>query len=183
MSDQGASVVITHHIIKGKEKDYEYWLEEISQVCKNSIGFVDWQIIRPIQGLTFVYTVIIRFNTILNLKNWMESPDRERLINEARPLFAKDDNYVIKSGLDFLFTSDNEKPKVPVRWKQYFVTWSAIYPLSLFIPLIVLPILRYLDFPKNRYLDSIFISGAIVLLMIYVVMPHYTKLIKNWLYK
>ena len=38
MSDQGASVVITHHILKGKEKDYEHWLEEISQVCKSSIG-------------------------------------------------------------------------------------------------------------------------------------------------
>ena len=183
MEDTGASVVITHHIKKDREQDYEQWLIEISQICKSSPGFVDWQIVRPIHGLTFVYTVIIRFNTISNLKNWMESAERKRLINKAMPLFTKHDNYVIKSGLDFLFTPDNEKPKVPVRWKQFFVTWSAIYPLSLLIPLIVLPVLRNLNFPQNRYLDSLFVSGAVVLLMVYVVMPRYTKLIKNRLYK
>lgn len=183
MSNQGASVVITHHIAKGKENDYKRWLEEIRQVCQNSTGFVDWQIIRPIQGLTFVYTTIIRFTTTSDLKSWMESPDRKRLIDKAASLFTKDDNYIIRSGLDFLFTSDTDQPKVPVRWKQYLVTWSAIYPLSLIIPLIVLPILRFFHFPPNRYLDSIFISGVIVLLMIYVIMPRYTKLIKSWLFK
>lgn len=183
MENQGASVVITHHIIKGKEKDYELWLDEISQVCKSSTGFVDWQIIRPINGLTFVYTVIIRFNTISNLKNWMDSSERKRLINKVNPLFAKDDNYVIQSGLDFLFTPDAVKSTPPVRWKQYLVTWSAIYPLSLLIPLVILPILRNLNFPQHRYIDAFFVSATVVFLMVYVVMPHYTKLIKHWLYK
>jgi len=183
MEDQGASVVITHHIIKGKEIEYEQWLNEISPLCRSSMGFVDWQIVRPIPGLTFVYTVIIRFNTISNLKNWMDSPERKRLIEKAAPLFTKDDNYVIKSGLDFLFTSSDEKPKVPARWKQYFITWSAIYPLSVFIPLAILPVLRSMNFPQNRFIDSMFISGIVVFLMVYIVMPNYTKLIKRWLYK
>lgn len=183
MEVQGASVVITHHIIKGKEKNYEQWLLEISQMCKNSAGFIDWQIIRPIPDLTFVYTVIIRFNTISNLKNWMESSERKALIYKATSFFAKDDNYVINSGLDFLFTTNNESPKAPVRWKQYLVTWSAIYPLSLFVPLIILPFFRFVNLPQNHYLESVIVSGTIVCLMVYVIMPHYTKLIKNWLYK
>ncbi|MDN3656208.1 hypothetical protein QWZ08_11255 [Ferruginibacter paludis] len=183
MIDNGASVVITHHIKKGKENEYEQWLIEISEICKSSTGFVDWQIIRPIHDLTYVYTVIIRFNTIANLKSWMESPARKELIQKASLLFAKDDNYIIRSGLDFLFNACNEQPKVPVRWKQYLVTWSAIYPLSLLIPLVILPILRSFNLPQHRYLDAFFISGAIVLLMVYVIMPYYTKLIKAWLYK
>ncbi|MDR6562865.1 MULTISPECIES: antibiotic biosynthesis monooxygenase [unclassified Arcicella] len=183
MENQGASVVITHHIIEGKEEKYEEWLNEIGPICKSSDGFVDWQIIRPIPNLTFIYTVIIRFDSITNLKNWIESSERKQLIEKVTPLFARDDNYVIKSGLDFLFVSETEKPKAPVRWKQYLVTWSAIYPLSLIIPLLILPVLRDLNFPQIRYLDALFISGVIVFLMVYVVMPHYTKLIKNWLYK
>lgn len=183
MEDQGASVVITHHITKGKESEYEQWLDEISPICKASTGFVDWQIIRPIYNLTFVYTVIIRFDTISNLKNWMQSPQRNRLIEKATPLFAKGDNYVIKSGLDFLFTSNNQQPKVPARWRQFLITWSAIYPLSVLIPLAVLPMLRSIHFAQNRYIDSLFISGTVVLLMVYVVMPNYTKLVKKWLYK
>ena len=81
----------------------------------------------------------------------MESDQRKKLIEKAKPLFAKDDNYFIKSGLDFLFPLENEKQKVPVRWKQYLVTWSGIYPLSILVPLIVIPALKTLGFPENKY--------------------------------
>lgn len=183
MEKEGATVVITHHVIEGKYHEYEDWLNEIGPICRSSAGHIDWQIIRPIPTLTYSYTVIIRFDTIENLKNWMESQDRKRLIEKIRPLLVKDDNYYIKSGLDFLFTPENEKVKIPIRWKQYLVTWSAIYPLSLIIPLILLPIIRKVNIPQLRLIDSFFVSGVIVLLMVYLVMPHYTKWIKRWLYK
>jgi len=183
MENQGASVVITHHILQGKEQQYEQWLDEIVPITKHSKGFIDLQIVRPILHLTFVYTVIIRFDTIENLKIWMESKDREILIKKANPFFRKNDNYSIKSGLDFLFNSENQPAKVPVRWKQFLVTWSAIYPLSLLIPFISLPFLRFLKIPANHYLDALANSGLIVFLMVFAVMPNYTKLIRKWLYK
>ncbi|MBE5320102.1 antibiotic biosynthesis monooxygenase [Pedobacter sp. MR2016-19] len=183
MENSGASVVITHHILEGKQKEYEKWLDEILPVSKHATGFIDLQIVRPIPKLTFVYTVIIRFDTIDNLKSWMESQDRKQLIEKASPFFRKNDRYQIKSGLDFLFNAENEGHKVPVRWKQYLVTWSAIYPLSLIIPVLLLPILRWLGIPLNHYFDAFINSGCIVLLMVYVVMPNYTMLIKKWLFK
>ncbi|MCS3531676.1 antibiotic biosynthesis monooxygenase [Chryseobacterium sp. JUb7] len=183
MENQGASVVITHHILDGKQKEYESWLEEIVPLTRHSEGFIDHQIVRPIPDLTFVYTVIIRFDTIAHLKNWMESDARKKLIQKANPFFRKNDRYQIKSGLDFLFTSETEGNKIPVRWKQYLVTWSAIYPLSIIIPLILFPLLRFLKIPANHYSDALVNSGIIVLLMVFVVMPNYTKLIKKWLYK
>lgn len=183
MDKQGASVVITHQIIEGKERDYESWLNEIGPLCRNAAGHLDWQIIRPIPGLTSTYTVIIRFDSTEHLKNWMNSMDRQRLIEKAKPLLDKGDNYSISSGLDFLFTPFQAKTTVPVRWKQYLVTWSAIFPLSVIIPMILLPMLRKLGIPQIRLIDSLIISGTIVLLMVYFVMPSYTKLIKKWLYK
>ena len=183
MENPGASIVITHHILDGKQKEYEKWLDEIVPVSKHSEGFIDLQIVRPIPKLTFVYTVIIRFDTIDHLKSWMESPARERLIEKASPFFRKNDRYQIKSGLDFLFNAENEGNRVPVRWKQYLVTWSAIYPLSLIIPLLLLPLLRSINIPVNHYFDPFINSGVIVLLMVYLVMPNYTKLIKKWLFK
>lgn len=183
MENEGATVVITHHVLDGKHQAYEDWLNEIGPICRNAIGHIDWQIIRPIPSLTYSYTVIIRFDTIENLKNWMESYDRKRLIEKIRPLLFKDDNYFIKTGLDFLFTPNNDKTKIPLRWKQYLVTWSAIYPLSIIIPLILLPLLRILNIPQIRFIDSFFTSGIIVLMMVYIIMPNYTSWIKKWLYK
>jgi antibiotic biosynthesis monooxygenase (ABM) superfamily enzyme len=183
MEKQGASVVINHQIKQGKENEYENWLNEIGPLCRNATGHLDWQIIRPIPTLTSTYTVVIRFDSTEHLKDWMYSQERSRLIEKAEPLLDKGDDYFIKSGLEFLFNPQETKTKVPKRWKQTIVTWSAIYPLSMIIPLIVLPLLRIGDIPKYRAIDSLFISGAIVLLMVYLVMPHYTKLIKKWLYK
>lgn len=182
MENQGASVVINHHIKEGKQKEYEDWLNEIGPICRNAVGNIDWQIIRPIPNLTFIYTIIIRFDTIQNLKNWIESDERKNLIEKVKPLFTKDDNYFIQSGLDFLFQPKNENQKVPLRWKQYLITWSAIYPLSLLIPLLVLPILKMMNFPENKF-NSFFVSGTVVLIMVYLLMPNYTRLIKKWLYK
>ncbi|UFH31859.1 antibiotic biosynthesis monooxygenase [Chryseobacterium sp. C-71] len=183
MENPGASVVITHHILNGKQQEYEKWLEEIVPITKHSEGFIDLQIVRPIPDLTFVYTVIIRFDTINNLKNWIESDSRKKMIEKANPYFRKNDRYQIKSGLDFLFNSENEGRKVPVRWKQYLVTWSAIYPLSILIPLVSIPFLRLLKIPANHYSDGLINSGIIVFMMVFVVMPNYTKLIRKWLYK
>lgn len=45
METQGASVVITHQIIDGKQSEYENWLNEIAPMCKNAVGHLDWQII------------------------------------------------------------------------------------------------------------------------------------------
>ena len=182
MENQGASVVISHYISEGNQKQYEAWLDEIAPICKSSIGFMDWQIIRPIPKITFNYTVIVRFDTIENLKSWMESNDRKQLIEKAKPLLAKDDQYIIKSGLDFLFSPENANQNVPVKWKQYLVTWSAIYPLSLLVPLFVFPILKGLGLPENKFINSFFVSGTVVFIMVYFLMPKYTALIKKWLY-
>jgi uncharacterized protein len=149
LTPSGASVVIMHRVRDGKDSDYDNWLNEIGPLCRASPGHLDWQIIRPIAGLTTTYTVIIRFDTSDHLRQWMGSNDRQRLIERVRPLLATDDDYTIRSGLDFWFTSPDTEVKVAVRWKQFLITWSAIYPLVLGVPLVVIPVLRQLGAPDN----------------------------------
>ncbi len=180
--DQGATVVITHRVREGKHAEYETWLDEIAPLCKASPGHLDWHIVRPIPGLTETYTVIIRFDTAAHLQQWMDSPTRARLIDKVHPLFVTGDDFFVSSGLDFWFTPGGAKAQVPVRWKQYLVTWSAIYPLVLGVPLVVTPLLRRLGVPDNHLLTALAVTGTVVFLMVYVVMPRYTKLIKRWLF-
>jgi len=179
---EGATVVITHRLRQDKQAEYERWVEEISPLCKAAPGYLDWHIIRPIAGLTDTYTVIIRFDTEPHLRQWMESPTRASLIDKARPLFVADDDYVISSGLDFWFTPTSSGAKVPVRWKQYLLTWSAIYPLVLGVPLMVMPVLSALGLADNQLFSTLAITGVVVFLMVYVVMPRYTQLVRRWLF-
>jgi hypothetical protein len=180
--EKGATVVITHHVSEIQQPQYEKWLNEIAPVCKASQGLLDWHIIRPITGLTDTYTVIIRYDNHQNLRNWIESEDRKRLISKIDKLLANQEYVQINSGLDFLFSEVGEKPKTPVRWKQFLITWSAIFPLVVTLPLILLPILRWIKVPDNHLLNTLIVTGAVVSLMVYVVMPRYTKLVRRWLF-
>ena len=181
-ADAGATVVITHRVRNGKHAEYEKWLNEIGPKCRASAGYLDWQIIRPIIGVSATYTVVIRFDTREHLEKWINSLERKQFIEKAKPLLAKDDDFFVRSGLDFWFTPEGAKTKVPTRWKQFLVTWSAIYPLVLGTPLIILPILHQLGVPKDRYIDTLLVTGTVVFLMIYVIMPRYTRLIQRWLF-
>ena len=94
LSDQhSATVVITHRIFPDKHTEYEQWLNEITPLCKNAIGYLDWHIVRPIAGVTETYTVIIRFDTTEHLKNWMASSERQQLIAKVQPLFVGADDF------------------------------------------------------------------------------------------
>jgi len=179
---EGATAVITHRVRNEKHAAYEAWLNEIAPLCKASPGHLDWHIIRPVPGLTETYTVIIRFDTAAHLRQWMDSPTRARLIEQVRPLFITGDDFFVSSGLDFWFTPGGAKARVPVRWKQYLVTWSAIYPLVLGVPFVVTPVLRRLGIPDNQLLTTLAVTGMVVFLMVYLVMPRYTKLVKRWLF-
>jgi uncharacterized protein len=178
----GATVVITHRVRGDKHAEYERWLDEIAPICRASPGNLDWHIVRPIAGVTETYTVIIRFDTTEHLKNWMTSSDRERLISKVQPLFAGTDDFYISSGLDFWFTPAGAKAKIPKRWKQYLITWSAIYPLALGVPYVVTPVLRLSGVSGSLLLTTLAVTAVVVFLMVYVVMPRYTRLVQRWLF-
>jgi antibiotic biosynthesis monooxygenase (ABM) superfamily enzyme len=178
----GAAVVITHRVRGDAHAQYERWLDEIGPLCRASAGHLDWHIVRPIPGVTETYTVIIRFDTSDNLKRWMQSTERARLIEKVQPLFVGADDFHVSSGLDFWFTPAGAKAKLPVRWKQYLVTWSAIYPLALGVPFLVLPLLRAAGVPESPPLATLAVTAVVVFLMVYVVMPRYTRLVQRWLF-
>ena len=179
---EGATVVITHRLRENALAAYEDWLQEIAPLCKASPGHLDWHIVRPIPGLSETYTIVIRFDTIDHLRAWMESPTRAQLIEKVQHLFVTGDDFFISSGLDFWFTPAKAKAKVPIRWKQYLVTWSAIFPLALVVPLLVTPLLHFLGLLDNRFVGTFTVTGVVVFLMVYVVMPRYTRLLRRWLF-
>jgi antibiotic biosynthesis monooxygenase (ABM) superfamily enzyme len=181
-SNVGGTVVITHRVRGDKQPEYEAWVREISPLARSAPGHLDWTLVRPIPGATEIYTVIIRFQTTEDLKNWINSSERKRLIEKVQPLLVNEDDFYISSGLDFWFTPAGSKAKVPVRWKQFLLTWSAIYPLVLGVPQLVLPAVRAIGFSPNLLLDTLAVTTVVVYLMVFVIMPRYTRLLQRWLF-
>jgi antibiotic biosynthesis monooxygenase (ABM) superfamily enzyme len=50
------------------------------------------------------------------------------------------------------------------------------------VPLVIAPLLRLVGASSNPYLSMFVETGVIVFLMVYAVMPYYTKLLWRWLF-
>jgi antibiotic biosynthesis monooxygenase (ABM) superfamily enzyme len=180
--DHSATVVITHRVKNNRQRDYEQWLEEIIPLSKTYPGHLGVQVIRPITDITPTYTAIIRYDSKEHLLAWMKSPERQQLIEKVRPLLADDDAFRVLEGWDFWFTPEASKTKLPTRWKQFLVSWSAIYPLVLLVSHLITAGARTTGLPDNLYLRMLVVTCVVVWLMTYVVMPRYTRLVHRWLF-
>lgn len=178
----GATAVITHRVKPGREPDYERWIDDITAVVADWPGHLDKHLIRPVPGVTQTYVVVLRFRDQAAVESWMSSAERRDFIDRVRPILEEDDQFHIQSGLDFWFVPEGANAQVPVRWKQALVTWSAIFPLVLLTPVAILPLFRAARLPESFVFDTLLSTGVLVLVMVYGVMPRYTRLVRRWLF-
>ncbi len=181
-TEQTATVVISHHVKDDAKIQYEAWLNEIMPVAKSYPGHMGVGIVHPVAGASVTYTVIIRFDTRQNLLSWMESDDRKNLIKKVQPYLVEDDKFFVRSGLDFWFTPEQAKAKLPTKWKQFLITWSAIFPLVLTMSALVDLLATSTHLTLGHELKVLGTTFLVVLMMVYVVMPRYTKLVHKWLF-
>jgi len=88
---------------------------------------------------------------------------------------------VVQTGLDFWFTPPTVKPPVP--WKQFLLTLSAIFPLTVIVPALLAPLLgAWQELPAMLF-GKLLVATCIVGLMVYVIMPRYTRMVATWLYR
>ena len=81
----------------------------------------------------------------------------------------------------FWFTPEGVKPPKP--WKQFLLTLSAVYPLSLIIPSFFSPLYRAVPDLGQPLISGLVIAATLTALLTFVIMPRYTRLMKSWLYK
>ncbi len=173
--------IITHVIKAGEAQRYEVWLGDILRAVSSSPGYLGREIFRPAHGGN-KYTTIVRFDSHGHLNAWAESSVRRTFINSVRDLLEEGDQHEIRTGIDFWFTPEGVKP--PKRWKQFLLTLSAVYPLTLILPLVLGPLFSRLPPPLNDQLVKGFtIAASLTALLTFVIMPHYTRLVKRWLYE
>ncbi|BFM08758.1 antibiotic biosynthesis monooxygenase [Halioxenophilus aromaticivorans] len=179
---QGATVVIHQAVDHEHQPLLEQWITEIDPIIRRQPGFLDKQIIRPVPGLTHSYTIIIRFAERADLEHWLASPERNEMVAKIEPLLHEELAVSVHTGLEFLFQPPGAS-KTPVRWKQFLLTWSAIFPLVLLSQALVMPLLATVGLADARVLGVFCATGLVVYAMVYWVMPRYTKLVSAWLFK
>lgn len=179
--DQNKSValIITHTIKAGEEKRYEAWLTDILSAVSSFPGYLGREIFRPAHG-TRTYTTIVRFDSYDHLTAWVESDARKSFVSRVSDLLEKGDVHEIRTGIDFWFTPAGVRPPKP--WKQFLLTLTAVYPLSLIIPRLFSPLFRDAPILSQPLIKGLLIAATLTALLTFVIMPRYTRLVKRWLY-
>lgn len=179
-ADSAVTTIIVQRPLKQQIQAYENWLTEIVPLAQSAAGHRGVNIIRP-HGQGDEYTIVLHFDSEANLRNWLDSGTRRRMIEKVRPLLNEDEKIDIQTGLEFWFTPP-QSPKKALPFKQFLVTLSAIFPLSYFIPQLLAPVIQSMPFLAFPLLKSFLTSSIIVALMTFVIMPRYVRLVARWLY-
>lgn len=74
------TLVITHGVQRDKLAEYDLWLENLMVDAARFTGYQSVKMLRPVHGET-IYTLLVRFDNIDNLYQWIQSDQRE--IREA----------------------------------------------------------------------------------------------------
>ena len=173
--------IVTHEVKSGKESEYETWLHEIGEQAKLFEGHLGTNVIKPVSTKD-KYTIIIRFDRYENLEKWVQSDIRKMEITKISHILEHGDQFEIQTGIDFWFTPPQATKKMAPPFKQFLVTLSAIYPLTIIVPWAFLFLFAAFPMLMSPLISKLLIDIVIVGLMVYAIMPYYTRLISRWLY-
>jgi antibiotic biosynthesis monooxygenase (ABM) superfamily enzyme len=177
---KSVAFVITHTIKTGEEKRYEDWTKEILNASSSYPGYLGREVFRPAAG-SRKYTTIVRFDRDEHLRAWIDSDTRRELIGRVSDLLEEGDQNEIRTGVDFWFTPEGTRS--PKAWKQFLLTTSAVYPLSLIIPRLLAPLFRVVPPLGHQLVANLLVAIILTGLLTFVIMPRYTRLFRRWLYK
>ncbi|MUG95071.1 antibiotic biosynthesis monooxygenase [Scytonema sp. UIC 10036] len=173
------TAIISHLIRPGREQGYEEWVHGIIPAAKQFDGHMGVSIIRPRDRTHPEYVVILRFDSYINLKKWMESDVRRDWIERLQPLIEKPENVQTMTGLETWFTLSEKPLKAPPpRYKMALITWLGVFVTLGIVSRLLAPLLSGLPVLLNQLITT----GLVVALLTYLVMPRLTKLFQPWLY-
>lgn len=161
---------------------YEQWLRTIAAVAATYRGHQGVHIIRPTAGHN-EYTILIRFARLADAEHWTGSADRRNLLAEIADAFERDDMFEIQPGIEFWFTPPSPVQKKPPPWKQWLITTSVIWPLTMLIPPIFKPLFAAIPVLGAWGISHGIIAASIVALVVFWIMPRYVHAVSAWLFK
>ena len=179
--DSSVTTIIVHRPLKDQVAAYERWLTEIVPIAQTFAGHRGVNIIRP-YGDSEDYTIVLHFDNEKSLRGWLDSDTRKRLIEKVRPCLHAEEKIDIKPGIEFWFTPPDSR-KVAPAYKQFMVTFSAIYPLVVIVPWLLAPVFVRVPVLGVEGIRQFIVVLIIVALMTFWIMPRYIRLIARWLYR
>jgi antibiotic biosynthesis monooxygenase (ABM) superfamily enzyme len=126
------------------------------------------------------YRVVIKFARDSHWRTWQRSPLLAAWYERIRAHLVADPVVSEMTGLEAWFSLPGEKTvRPPPRHKMALVTWLGVFIGVTVVSTALAPVVA----EWNPHLRTLVVSGLVVLLLTYLVMPNLTRLFRPWLYR
>ena len=199
-SNHPVTVMVKHKVRPDKLTVFAEWIQEIVRLSHPFPGYLNTEVIRPtdaeeVNSSYHEYVAIFRYDTYEHLQGWMNSSERQDMIDRI-PEFSANTSVVYKyHSLEHWFTAGNNNngsssqqdssdsagassssAPPPPRYKMVVVTTAVIYSQTLWIPEQMAQLNLHPD------VLGLLTTFAIVLVATYVLFPIVTRLLGFWLF-
>ncbi len=171
-----AALLVQHEVRPAARERYEAWVAAVTRACQRFEGFQGVALLRP-QGEGEGYTVIVQFDSHEQLQSWVGSVERHCLVAQLQPLLQRAER--LRTGMGLWFAPALAGARQARPYKQFLLTFSAIYPLSIVVPAALRALTEGWGLPAA--LVQLLATCLIVWLMVYLVMPRYVRAVAGWL--
>jgi uncharacterized protein len=178
MQSPAGVVAITRHVKPGSEAGFEEAVRGVILAARTFPGYVGGEVLYPTTKRG-AWQLILRFDTLVHLQEWEESPICQGWIARADALTIGAPKVLSVNGLEAWFALP-EVPNMlpPPKWKTAIVSAIGIYPMISLMPTLLQPITNGLP----TWLATLVRVAIMMPLMTWVIMPQITRLFKLWLY-
>ena len=176
---QAVTVVFSHKIKKGCEKDFRAWRVRLLNTQKTFDGFRGTENYDPCDGITTEWVDVTRFINTEELDIWMRSKERKRLVEELQPILEDLTIRRVNSGLEAWFRGggNDDGVETPPSWKQAMAVWLALYPICMFLSYYFNPLFDDISLSLMMLIGN----AVSVVALNWLLMPIVSKLLNFWL--
>ncbi len=174
--DREARVVSSYRLRPGTGARHAMVHQRMLDALVGFEGFVGREILDAVPGVQDETVVILTFDTAGNLRAWIESEERARVLDELDAITAGDLTTNVVGGFAGWFPSTSGGAE-PRKWKQAVVILMALFPVSLTVTVV-----RSWLFPDLAVVPSVFVSNVIgIAILTWFLMPPLTRALDGWL--
>jgi antibiotic biosynthesis monooxygenase (ABM) superfamily enzyme len=172
------SAVISTRIKPGQEPAFLEWGRRIAAAQAKYPGFQGYRREPPVPGVQEDWLTILRFDSQEHLDQWLNSPERKKLLEES---VAFTDTYhvrTVRTGFDQWFDVPGSAP--PSAWKQDMTVLLVLYPVVFLLnEWLQKPIL--VGIFGLPYWAFLFVNIVVGVMLLSLILPHVSRLLGWWL--
>ncbi|HUC09294.1 MAG TPA: antibiotic biosynthesis monooxygenase [Stellaceae bacterium] len=174
------SAVISTRVKPGCEGLYRAWEQRIAAAQAKAPGFQGYRFEPPMPGVQTDWVAILRFDCEANLKAWLNSPARRKLVDESAPFTEEYRIRTVRGGFDQWFANKPDQSRPPV-WKQNMLVLLMLYPVVfLFGVLVQQPLL--MDRAELPFWLALFIGNVASVILLNWLVPFTSRRFAWWLH-